>query len=158
MEGIPQGRDLLTPLGAGDLRHCHQRWECEKTIRRKSFARSHADRRTSARAVVFCRWRRFAMEMDRAAAAKVWRHGSPDVARLGSSLQRFPGPEGLIDNRTEGPADACRRNSWLSLRRSLRPARTVRKMASSAGGASISSVSLPKGSASTFIRAMSESS
>ena len=30
-----------------------------------------------------------------------WRHGSPDVARLGSSLQRF-GAGGLIDNRTEG--------------------------------------------------------
>jgi hypothetical protein len=35
---------------------------CEKTIRRKSFAGSLADRRTSARAAGFCRWRRSAME------------------------------------------------------------------------------------------------
>src|SRR5271170_6377560 len=33
---------------------------------------------------------------------KDWRHGPPDVARLGPSLH-VSGPEGLIDNGTEGP-------------------------------------------------------
>src|SRR5580693_3433821 len=93
--------------------------------------------------------------MDRGSAAKI---GGMDRQTLRDWVHRFnaSGPEGLIDNPTEGLA--FRRNSWLSLRRSWRPARTVRKMASSGGGASISSVSLPKGSASTFIRAISESS
>jgi NAD(P)-dependent dehydrogenase (short-subunit alcohol dehydrogenase family) len=47
-------------LGAGDSRHAISGKIARRLIRRKSFARSLADRRTSARAVVFCRWRRFA--------------------------------------------------------------------------------------------------
>ena len=94
---------------------------------------------------------------DRVAAAKI---GGMDRQTLRDWVHRFnaSGPEGLIDNRTEGPSLACRRNSWLSLRRSWKAAWTVRKMASFGGGASISSVSLPKGSASIFISAMLESS
>ena len=95
--------------------------------------------------------------MDRAAAAKI---GGMDRQTLRDWVHRF-NASGRRASSTTGrkvPSLACRRNSWLSLRRSWRPARTVRKMASSGGGASISSVSLPRGSASTFIRAMSESS
>jgi hypothetical protein len=93
--------------------------------------------------------------MDRGSAAKI---GGMDRQTLRDWVHRFnrSGPEGLIDNWTEGPSPACRKSNWPSSRRSSRVARTVRKMALSGGGASISSGSSPSGSASTFIRAMSE--
>ena len=48
--------------------------------------------------------------MDRAAAAKI---GGMDRQTLRDWVHRFNalGPEGLIDNRTEGPSLACRKNS-----------------------------------------------
>ena len=87
--------------------------------------------------------------MDRAAAAKI---GGMDRQTLRDWVHRF-NASGRRASSTTGrkvPSLACRRNSWLSLRRSWRPARTVRKMASSGGGASISSVSLPRGSGVDF--------
>ena len=69
------------------------------------------------------------------------------------------GPEGLID-RTEGPKPRLSEEQLAQFAKivgSTGPDRE-KEMASSGGGASISSVSLSKGSASTFIRAMSESS
>src|ERR1700675_2425930 len=93
--------------------------------------------------------------MDRAGAAKI---GGMDRQTLRDWVHRFnaSGPEGLIDSRTEGPKPRVFGGTVGSVceDRGGR-ARTVRKIASSGGGASISSVSLPKGSASTFIRAMS---
>ena len=95
--------------------------------------------------------------MDRGAAAKI---GGMDRQTLRDWVHRFnaSGPEGLIDNWTEGPKPPFRRTNWLSSRRSSRRVRIVRSTASCAGVGSTSSVSLPKVSASTFIRAMSESS
>src|SRR5579864_4260764 len=70
--------------------------------------------------------------MDRGAAAKI---GGMDRQRLRDWVHRFnvSGPEGLIDNRTEGPKPRLSEEQWLSLRRSLRPARIVRSTASSGG-------------------------
>ena len=79
--------------------------------------------------------------MDRAAAAKI---GGMDRQTLRDWVHRFNalGPDGLHRHpHRKGPSLACRRNSWLSSRRSWRLARTVRKMASSGGGGSTSSVS-----------------
>ena len=90
--------------------------------------------RTSARAVVFCRWLRFEMEWTGRRRAKI---GGMDRQTLRDWVHRFNalGPDGLIDTRTKKvPSLACRRNSWLSSRRSWRLARTMRKMASSGGG------------------------
>ena len=95
--------------------------------------------------------------MDRAAAAKI---GGMDRQTLRDWVHRFNAsvPEGLIDNRTDGPKPRLSAEQLAQFAKIVEAGRTVRKMASSGGGASISSVSLPKGSASTFIRAMSESS
>ena len=94
--------------------------------------------------------------MDRGAAAKI---GGMDRQTLRDWVHRFnaSGPEGLIDNWTEGPKPRLSAEQLASLRRSSRLARIVRKTASCAGGGSILSASSPRGSASTFIRAMSES-
>ena len=95
--------------------------------------------------------------MDRAGAAKI---GGMDRQTLRDWVHRFnaSGPEGLIDNRTEGPKPRLSEEQLAQFAKIAEVGRTARKMASSGGGASISGVSLPKGSASTFIRAMSESS
>ena len=97
----------------------------EKTIRRKSFARTLADRRTSARAVVFCRWRRFAMEWTgRRRRRSAW------IARrcaTGFIASTFRGRRSSTI-RTEGPKRLSE-EQLARLRRSLRPARTVRRMA-----------------------------
>ena len=95
--------------------------------------------------------------MDRGAAAKI---GGMDRQTLRDWVHRFngSGPEGLIDNRPKVPSLACRRSNWPSSRRSSRRVRIVRRTASCAGVGSTSSASSPRGSASTFIRAMSESS
>ena len=77
--------------------------------------------------------------MDRAAAAKI---GGTDRQTLRDWVHRF-NASGPGDSSTTGrkvPSLAYRSNRWLSLRRSCRPARTVRKMASSGGGGSASSV------------------
>ena len=96
--------------------------------------------------------------MDRGAAAKI---GGMDRQTLRDWVHRFNAstPRVRRVSSTTGPkvpSLACRRSNWLSSRRSSRLARTVRKMASSGGGGSISNASSPSGSASTFIRAMSE--
>ena len=94
--------------------------------------------------------------MDRGSAAKI---GGMDRQTLRDWVHCFngSGPQGLIDNWTEGPKPRLSGNSWLSSQRSWRPARTVKKMASSGGGASISSASSPSGSASRSTNAMSGS-
>ena len=76
--------------------------------------------------------------MDRGSAAKI---GGMDRQTLRDWVHRFnrSGPEGLIDNWTEGPKPRLSEEQLTSSRRSSRVARTVRKMASSGGGASISS-------------------
>ena len=124
---------------------------------RKSFARSLADRRTSARV------RRSSV----AGGGPGWHGpGGGGEDRAGWIARRCT--TGFIASTLRGRRASsttgqkvlklvCRSNGSLSLRRSWRPARTARKTASSGGGASISSVSLSNGSASTFIRAMSES-
>jgi hypothetical protein len=94
--------------------------------------------------------------MDRGAAAKIggmdrqtlrgWVHGFTHRARRASSTT------GL-----KVPNLAFRKSNWLSSHRPSRPARIVRRMASCAGAESTSSGSSPRGSASTFIPAMSES-
>src|SRR6476469_9489142 len=60
--------------------------------------------------------------MDRGAAAKI---GGMDRQTLRDWVHHFnvSGPEGLIDNWTDGPKLAFRRSNWLIWRRSSRPAR-----------------------------------
>jgi hypothetical protein len=60
--------------------------------------------------------------MDRAVAAKI---GGMDCQTLATGFNAS-GPEGLIDNRTEGPKPRLQRNGWLSLQRSWTLAWTVR--------------------------------
>ncbi len=93
--------------------------------------------------------------MDRA-AAKI---GGMDRQTLRDWVHRFDasGPEGLIDNRTEGPKPRLSQEQLAQFAKIVEAGRTARKMASSGGGASISSMSSPRGWASTFIPAMSES-
>jgi hypothetical protein len=94
--------------------------------------------------------------MDRVGAAKV---GGMDRQTLRDWVHRFnaSGPEGLIDKCTEGPKPRLSVEQLAQFAKIVEPARTVRKMAWCAGGASTSSASSPRGSASTFIRATSES-
>jgi hypothetical protein len=95
--------------------------------------------------------------MDRAAAAKI---GGMDRQTLRDWVHRFnvSGPEGLIDNRTEGPKPRLSEEQLAQFAKIVETGPDREKDGIFGGGASISSVSLPKGSASTFIRAMSESS
>jgi hypothetical protein len=88
-------------LGAG-REDCRQVGERRPSRGAASFARTLADRRMSARAVVFCRWRRFAMEWTgrRRRRLAAW------IARrcaTGSSLQRFGagGPHRQPDGRSQ---------------------------------------------------------
>ncbi len=94
--------------------------------------------------------------MDRAAAAKI---GGMDRQTLRDWVHRFNalGPEGLIDTRTEGPKPRLSEEQLAQFAKIVEAGRTVRKMASSGGGGSTSSWSSLRGSASNFIRAMSES-
>ena len=72
-----------------------------------------AGRRTSTRAGGFCRWLRSETEWTEGAAAKI---GGMDRQTLRDWVHRFnaSGPEGLIDNWTEGPeASAFGGASWL---------------------------------------------
>ena len=89
----------------------------EKTIRRTSFARSLAGRRTSARAVVFCRWLRFEMEWTgaRRRRSAAWIARRCATGFIASTLR---GRRASSTTRRKVPSLAFRRNSWLSLRRS----------------------------------------
>jgi hypothetical protein len=89
--------------------------------------------------------------MDRGGAAKI---GGMDRQTLRDWIHRFnaSGPEGLFDKSL-----ACQSSIWPSSRRSWKLGPIARSTALCAGGASTSSVSSPRGSASTFIRATSES-
>src|SRR5277367_2357086 len=96
--------------------------------------------------------------MDRGAAAKI---GGMDRQTLRDWVHRFnaAGPEGLFDNWTEGPKPRLSAEQLAQFAQIVEagPNREV-DAGSCAGGGSTSSVSSPRGSASTFIRAMSESS
>jgi len=95
--------------------------------------------------------------MDRGAAAKI---GGMDRQTLRDWVHRFnaSGPQGLIDNWTEGPKPRLSAEQLAQFARSSRPVRIGRSTASCAGGGSTSSASSPRGSASTFILVMSENS
>ena len=141
----------------GRFAPCHQRSDCERTIRLRRFGRSPGVRRTLTRAGGFCRWlrswtawtgarrRRSAGWIARrcvtgsiASTGRVWRASSTTGRRV--------------------PSLVFRRSNWLSSRRSSRRVRIVRRTGSCAGVGSTSNASSPRGSVSTFIRAMSESS
>jgi hypothetical protein len=94
--------------------------------------------------------------MDRGSAAKI---GGIDRQTLRDWVHRFKGSglEGLVDNWTEVPSLVFRRSNWLSSRRSSRSGRFVKRTGSCAGDGSTSNASSPRGSASAFMRAMSES-
>ena len=99
--GDSHGADFLTPW-RGEIRACHQRSDCERIIRLRSFGLWPAGRRTSTRAGGFCRWRRSGTgwteeEQLRSAA---WTRQT-----LRDWVHRFnaAGPEGVIDNWTAGP-------------------------------------------------------
>ena len=83
-----------------------------------------------------------------------------DRQTLRDWVQRFnaAGLEGLIDNWTAGLKPRLSEEQRAQFAQIVEAGRIVRKMASSGGGASISSGSSPGSSASTFIRAISESS
>ena len=76
--------------------------------------------------------------IDRGRAAKI---GGMDRQTLRDWVHRFnaAGPEGLVDNWTEGPKPRLSADNWLSSRRSSRRVRIVRSTASCAGVGSISS-------------------
>src|SRR5271167_1754213 len=94
--------------------------------------------------------------MDRGSAAKI---GGMDRQTLRDWVHRFnaSGPDGLIDNWTEGPKPRLSAEQLAQFAQIVEAGRIVRSMASCAGVGSTSSASLPRGSASSFIRAMSES-
>ena len=94
--------------------------------------------------------------MDRSEAAKI---GGMDRQTLRDWVHRFnaAGPEGLIDNWTEGPKPRLSREQLAQFAKIVEAGPDRKVTASCAGGGSISSVSSPSGSASTFTRAMSES-
>ena len=95
--------------------------------------------------------------MDRGSAAQDRRHGPPDAARLGPSLQRLGsgGPHRQLDGGSQ--ASPVGGATGRVRARSSRPGRIARRTASCAGGGSTSSASSPSGSASTSTSAMSES-
>jgi hypothetical protein len=95
--------------------------------------------------------------MDRGSAARI---GGMDRQTLRDWVHRF-NALGRRASSTTGrrvPSLVFRRSNWLSSRRSSRRVRIVRRTGSCAGVGSTSNASSPRGSASTFIRAMSESS
>ena len=99
--GFPRAR-FSDSIGAGGFAPCHQRSDCERTIRRRSFERLPAGRRTSTRAVGFCRWRRFGTGWTEARR----RRSAAWIARrcaTGSTASTPRGRRACIDNRTEGP-------------------------------------------------------
>ena len=112
--------------------------------------------RTSTRAGGFCRWRRFATGWT---AARRRRSAEWTARRCatGCTASTPPGPRASSTIGRRVPSLACRRSNRRSSRRSSRPGRIVKDGVVRWRG-SISSVSSPRGLASTFILAMSESS
>jgi hypothetical protein len=94
--------------------------------------------------------------MDRGSAAKI---GGMDRQTLRDWVIASTGRVRRASSTTgrRVPSLAFRRSNWLSSRRSSRRVRIVSRTGSCAGVGSTSSASSPRGSASTFIRAMSES-
>src|ERR1700733_9990406 len=96
----------LIEVGAEDFAPCDQRSDCERIIRRGSFERWPGGRRMPTRAGGFCRWLRsetaWTEARGRRSGAKI---GGMDRQTLRDWVHRFngSGPEGLIDNGTEGP-------------------------------------------------------
>jgi hypothetical protein len=95
--------------------------------------------------------------MDRGSAAKI---GGMDRQTLATGSIASTGRVRRASSTTgrRVPSLAFRRSNWLNSRRSSRRVRIVRRTGSCAGVGSTSSASSPRGSASTFIPAMSESS
>src|SRR6202161_1445416 len=91
--------------------------------------------------------------MDRGSAAKI---GGMDRQPLRDGVHRFnaSGPDGLIDTWTEGPKPRLSVEQLAQFAQIVEagPDRQVDGVV--AGGGSTSSASLPRGSASSFIRAM----
>ena len=56
--GFTEG-EISDSIGVGSFAPCHQRSDCERTIRLRSFGRSPGARRTPTRAGGFCPWPRF---------------------------------------------------------------------------------------------------
>ena len=135
---IPLAREIRAMPSAVRLREDYSAEEL-RTLARRS--------KDVTRAVVFCRWLRFEMEWT-GHGGEDRRHGSPDAARLGSSLQRFGagGPHRQPNGRSQASPVGGTVGQFAKI---VEAGPAVRKMASSGGGASISSMSLPKGSAST---------
>jgi Winged helix-turn helix len=94
--------------------------------------------------------------MDRGSAAKI---GGMDRQTLRDWVHRFnaSGPEGLIDNWTEGPKPRLSAEQLAQFAEIVEAVRIASGTASCAGVGSTSGASSPRGSASTFIRAMSAS-
>ena len=94
--------------------------------------------------------------MDRGAAAKV---GGMDRQTLRAWVHRFNalGPEGLIDNWTQGPKPRLSAEQLAEVAQIVEAGPDREKDGVVAGGGSTSSALSPSGSGSTFIRAMSES-
>ena len=135
---------------AGDLRHAIS----GEIARRLSSANeaSHVSSPvevTPAKAVVFCRWLRFEVEW----TGQPWRRSAAWIARrCATGFIASPLRGRRVSSTTRRKVLALRLSAEQlvrGLRRSWRLARTVRKMASSGGGASISR-SLPKGSGVDF--------
>ena len=80
-----------------------------------------------------------------------------DRQTLRDWVHRFnaSGPEGLLDNWTEGPKPRLSAEQVAEFAQIVEAGRSVRQTASCAGGVSISSGSSPSGSASTSTSAMS---
>ena len=95
--------------------------------------------------------------MDRGSAAKI---GGMDRQTLRDWVHRFnaSGPEGLIDNWTEGPKPRLSAEQLAQFAQIVEAGPDREKEGSCAGVGSTSSASSPRGSASTFIPAISESS
>ena len=94
--------------------------------------------------------------MDRGGAAKI---GGMDRQTLRDWIHRFnaSGPEGLIDNWTEGRKPRLSAAQLAQFAKIVEAGPDRRSTALCAGGASTSSASSPRGSASIFIRATSGS-
>ena len=94
--------------------------------------------------------------MDRGSAAKI---GGMDRQTLRDWVHRFngSGPQGLIDNWTEGPKPRLSAEQLAQFAQIVEAGRSVRRTGSCAGGGSTSSGSSPRGSASRSTNAMSGS-
>ena len=102
MEGISQG-EISDSFGRGRSAPCHQRWRLREDYSAEEL-RTHAtgDRKDVSQSRRLLSLATVRDGMDRAAAAKI---GGMDRQTLRDRVHRFnvSGPEGSIDNRTEGP-------------------------------------------------------